>query len=184
MKGYNTLIELTNDFKLLRIARKVDPGRHSTDTITNLLKKRINLNISNASKKFKDIIKKNNYTKDDLIFIEGKYMEQVDDFAAPVEEVDRRQGFVGALLLVTCRLGGLAVGLEALDRDLSGAKPLLERLPGGLDPFLGTGAGLGLADEIAFGLIEGIRLRGIRVLEGRVRVQPGSNLGPVRRFFG
>lgn len=69
MKGYNTLKEYIQDYRLYLAGKRIDPGRDSRETLTAFLKKRISYKLSNATKNFKKMIKKNEYTQEDLKFI-------------------------------------------------------------------------------------------------------------------
>ena len=69
MKGYNTLKQYIQDYKLYRAAKKIDPGRNNGETITLFLKKRVDERLNCASKRFKTMIKKRNYSVTDLMLI-------------------------------------------------------------------------------------------------------------------
>lgn len=69
MKGYSTLKQFVHDYKIYLIAKKIDPGRLNEKTVTAYLKENIKKRMDSASKNFKDMLKKNNYSKDDLILI-------------------------------------------------------------------------------------------------------------------
>lgn len=75
MKGYHTLNQFIKDYRLYKAAKIVDLDvdfnleRKKRETITSLTKKRIDKRLVNSTKQFKDMIKRNNYSKDDLIFI-------------------------------------------------------------------------------------------------------------------
>src|SRR3989344_7298261 len=78
MKGYHSLKQFVQDYKLYKTAKKVDPGRDAGETVTSFLRKRINARLKCASKQFKDILKKNNYSKDDLVLIATHdYMDDI-----------------------------------------------------------------------------------------------------------
>ena len=68
MKGYNTLKQFVQDYKLYLTATKVDPGR-TGETITSYLKKRMRSRFRNASKQFNNMIKKRQYSVNDLKLI-------------------------------------------------------------------------------------------------------------------
>jgi len=69
MRGYNSLRQFVDDHKLLRAAKKIDPGRDSGETVTSFLKKRVDQRLVNASKQFNNMLKKRDYSKNDLILI-------------------------------------------------------------------------------------------------------------------
>lgn len=68
MKGYNSLAQFVQDYSVYISAKKIDPGKEG-ETITSYLKKRINKRLSRASKQFKAMLKKKNYSIDDLKLI-------------------------------------------------------------------------------------------------------------------
>ena len=69
IKGYNTLKQFIQDYKLYRIAKKIDPGRNKGETVTMFLKKRMDKRLACASKQFKAMVQKRNYSKLDLMLI-------------------------------------------------------------------------------------------------------------------
>jgi hypothetical protein len=68
MRGYNTLKQYCEDYYLYTIAKKIDPGRDN-NTLTSFMKKNMSDKLKNATKNFKELIKKNNYSTDDLKMI-------------------------------------------------------------------------------------------------------------------
>ncbi len=54
---------------MYRVAKKIDPGRTNGETITFLLKTRIDARLACASKRFKTMIKKRDYSTTDLMLI-------------------------------------------------------------------------------------------------------------------
>ena len=69
MKGYNSLKQFTEDYKLYAVARKIDPGRGEGETLISFMKKKINNKLKHASKNFNNMLKKKNYSKNDLFLI-------------------------------------------------------------------------------------------------------------------
>lgn len=65
MKGYNTLKEFVNDYKLYLGAKRIDPGRDG-ETITSFFKNRIESRLKNSTERFKSMLKKNKFTNEDL----------------------------------------------------------------------------------------------------------------------
>jgi hypothetical protein len=69
MKGYNTLKEYIQDYRLFLAAKRADPGRDSGMTLTNFFKKRIENKLQKATVKFKSMMKKNHYNEEELRII-------------------------------------------------------------------------------------------------------------------
>jgi len=69
MRGYNTLKQFSKDYWLYKTAKEMDPGREEGETITSILKKRIDDRLKNATKQFRNMLKKRNYSKLDLVLI-------------------------------------------------------------------------------------------------------------------
>ena len=65
MKGYNSLKEYVQDYRLYLAAKRIDPGRNG-ETITSFFKQKMDLRMNNASFRFKKMLKDKGYTKDDL----------------------------------------------------------------------------------------------------------------------
>lgn len=79
MKGYNSLKQFVDDYRLYIAAKKIDPGREG-ETITLYLKKRIDMRLANASKQFKSSVRKRGYSKDDLKIIAlHDHMKRIHD---------------------------------------------------------------------------------------------------------
>ena len=68
MKGYNSIKQFVEDYKLYMAAKKIDPGKEG-ETITSYLRKRVKKRLSAASKQFKAMIKKRGYSMIDLMLI-------------------------------------------------------------------------------------------------------------------
>ena len=68
MKGYNSIKEFVEDYKLYIAAKKIDPGKEG-ETITSYLKKTIDQKIAKASNNFKTMIIHKGYTSYDLKLI-------------------------------------------------------------------------------------------------------------------
>ena len=68
MKGYNSIRQFVEDYKLYLAAKKIDPGKEG-ETITSYLKKRIKKRLSAASKQFRAMMKKRSYSMIDLMLI-------------------------------------------------------------------------------------------------------------------
>ena len=65
MKGYSSLKQYVQDYRLYLAAKRIDPGREG-ETITSFFKQRMDLKMNNASKGFKKMLKDKGYTNDDL----------------------------------------------------------------------------------------------------------------------
>lgn len=68
MKGYSSLKEYVQDYKLYIAARRIDPGREG-ETITSFFKQKMDLRMNNASKGFKKMLQDKGYSKDDLMIM-------------------------------------------------------------------------------------------------------------------
>ena len=68
MKGYNSLKEYMQDYKMYLAVEKMDPGRES-DTMTSFFKNRIKTRLKNSSASFKAMLKKNDFSEQDLKLI-------------------------------------------------------------------------------------------------------------------
>lgn len=68
MKGYSSLKQYVQDYKLYLAAKKIDPGKEG-ETITSFLKKNMELKMKNSSTRFKKMIKEKKYTTEDLKII-------------------------------------------------------------------------------------------------------------------
>ncbi len=68
MKGYNSIKQFVDDYKLYLAAKKIDPGKEG-ETITSYLKKKIKERLSAASKQFKAMMEKRGYSMIDLMLI-------------------------------------------------------------------------------------------------------------------
>ncbi|MCP3682879.1 MAG: hypothetical protein GY861_09335 [bacterium] len=68
MKGYSSLKQFVQDYQFYRIAKKIDPGREG-ETLTSFFKKRVDLRLARASKRFRNTIKKRSYSDYDLQLI-------------------------------------------------------------------------------------------------------------------
>ena len=68
MKGYNSLNQFVEDYRMYLAAKKVDPGKEG-ETITSFLRKKIGIRLSLASKQFKAALKKRNFSMNDLKII-------------------------------------------------------------------------------------------------------------------
>lgn len=68
MKGYNSLNQFIEDYKMYTAAKKVDPGKEG-ETITSYFKRKIDKKLSMASKQFKATLKNRNYSRNDLKII-------------------------------------------------------------------------------------------------------------------
>ena len=69
MRGYHSLKQFIQDYKLYRAAKKIDPGRDNGETVTSFLKKRIDNRLAYASKQFKAMVINRNYSITDLMLI-------------------------------------------------------------------------------------------------------------------
>lgn len=69
MKGYQTIKQFVEDYKLYLVAKRIDPGRESGDTITRIMKKKIDEKLNKASKRFRIMMETNNYSVEDLRLI-------------------------------------------------------------------------------------------------------------------
>jgi len=65
MKGYNSLKQYIQDYRIYLAAKRMDPGRDG-ETMTSFLKNKIDLKLKTASPSFKSMLKRNNYTPNDL----------------------------------------------------------------------------------------------------------------------
>ena len=68
MKGYNSIRQFVEDYKLYLAAKKIDPGKEG-ETITSYLRKKMNKRLSAASKQFKTMMEKRGYSMIDLMLI-------------------------------------------------------------------------------------------------------------------
>lgn len=68
MKGYVSLKQYVQDYKLFLAAKKIDPGKEG-ETVTSILKKSINLKLKNSSVRFKKMLREKEYTPEDLKII-------------------------------------------------------------------------------------------------------------------
>ena len=68
MKGYISLKQYVQDYKLLLAAKRIDPGKEG-ETVTSFLRKNIDLKLKNSSARFKKMVKQNRYTLVDLKLI-------------------------------------------------------------------------------------------------------------------
>lgn len=87
MKGYQTMKQFVQDYKDYVIARKLDPGRDSGDTVTEIMKRFVDEKLKNASKSFRAMIKKNGYSLEDLklIAVHDSY-KSLDNFEDLISE--------------------------------------------------------------------------------------------------
>lgn len=69
IKGYNTLRQMIDDYKLYHFAKKNDPRRMKKESVTNHLKLQIAERRSKATKRFKEMMVKKGYTELDLELI-------------------------------------------------------------------------------------------------------------------
>ena len=68
MRGYATMSQFVQDYQLLGVAKKVDPGREG-ETVTSYMKKMINARLAKAALSFKNSLARQKYSLDDLKLI-------------------------------------------------------------------------------------------------------------------
>ena len=82
MKGYTSLKQFADDFRLYKTAKSMDMGRTNGESIISYMKKRIDERLKNATPSFKN----KGYSKQELLFIAAhestKRINNVEEFIA------------------------------------------------------------------------------------------------------
>lgn len=124
MKGYNTIKEFVEDYKVYVTVTKVDKDNRGCEglTLKKVWKERMGSRLKNATKKFKSMMSKNGYTLDDLRLIavndileRTTYLEDVIRYAYDAKRINARllKKFLKSKALQNGRLDRLSGVLPA-----------------------------------------------------------------------